>query len=272
MRPLSLRSTLTLAAAGLAALLAFTWPLFVAPGSALAGTSTAPLVFALLLPVVIAVAAADLTADGVDVRALAVLGVLTAIGAAVRPLGAGTAGIETVFFVIVLGGRVFGPAFGFVLGNTTLFASALITGGFGPWLPFQMLASAFVGLGAGLLPRVRGWLELVVLVIYGSLSSFGFGLLMDLSSWPYVTVGTDVGYVPGASLTTNLHRFIVFNAVTSLGWNLGRAVTTSVLLVVLGVPLLRTLRRAARRGQFTGAKEPARQTARERRAGMVTSD
>ena len=81
------------------------------------------------------------------------LGVLTAIGAALRPLGAGVAGIETVFFLLVLAGRVYGPGFGFVLGTTTMFASALLTGGVGPWLPFQMLASGWVGLGAGLLPR-----------------------------------------------------------------------------------------------------------------------
>lgn len=33
-----------------------------------------------------------------------------------------------------------------------------------------------------------------------------------------------------------------------MGWNLGRAVTNVVLLVVLGPPILRVLRRAARRG------------------------
>jgi hypothetical protein len=44
-----------------------------------------------------------------------------------RPLGAGTAGIETVFFVPV--GRAFGAGVGFVLGCTALFASALLTRG-----------------------------------------------------------------------------------------------------------------------------------------------
>ena len=81
------------------------------------------------------------------------LGVLSAINAALRPLGAGIAGIETVFFLLVLAGRVFGPGFGFVLGCTSLFASALLTAGVGPWLPFQMVASAWIGMFAGLLPR-----------------------------------------------------------------------------------------------------------------------
>ena len=34
-----------------------------------------------------------------------------------------------------------GPGFGFALGATTLMSSALITGGVGPWLPFQMIAA-----------------------------------------------------------------------------------------------------------------------------------
>ena len=101
---------------------------------------------------VLAVVLAELSDGGMDAKALAMLGVLSAIGAALRPLGAGTAGIETVFFLLVLAGRVFGPGFGFVLGCTTLFASALLTGGVGPWLPYQMFGCAWVGLVAGLLP------------------------------------------------------------------------------------------------------------------------
>ena len=49
-------------------------------------------------------------------------------------------------------GRVFGPGFGFALGCTSLFASAIITGGVGPWMPYQMFGCAWIGLFAGLLP------------------------------------------------------------------------------------------------------------------------
>ena len=37
-----------------------------------------------------------------------------------------------------------------------MFASALLTGGVGPWLPFQMLCAAWVGFFAGCLPPARG--------------------------------------------------------------------------------------------------------------------
>ena len=100
------------------------------------------MVFMLILPLVVAVVLAELAAGRMDAKVLAMLGVLSAVNAVLRPLGAGTAGIELVFFLLVLAGRVFGPGFGFTLGTISLFASALLTAGVGPWLPFQMLASA----------------------------------------------------------------------------------------------------------------------------------
>ena len=80
-----------------------------------------------------------------DARTLAMLGVLAAVGTILRPLSAGTAGFELIFFVLILGGRVFGAGFGFALGAITMVSSALITSGVGPWLPYQMLAAGFVG-------------------------------------------------------------------------------------------------------------------------------
>ena len=56
--------------------------------------------------------------------------------------------------------------------------------------------------------------------------------------------------VPGAPVMENLHRFLIFCLTTSLGWDLGRALFTGVLLAVTGTPLLAALRRAARRAAF----------------------
>lgn len=248
------RAALTLAVASVAGAAAFLWPLLVAPGAALDGTS-APLVFALLLPVVIAVALAEVSEGGMDAKALAMLGVLSATGAALRPLGAGTAGIETVFFLLVLGGRVLGPGFGFVLGATTLFASGLLTGGVGPWLPFQMLGAAWVGLGAGLLPAARGRVELAVLAAYAAVSSVAFGFLLNLSFWPFVLgPTTQLSFDAAAGPAENLHRFVLYTLATSLGWDIGRAVTSVVLVLLAGPAVLAALRRAARRAAF---EEPA---------------
>lgn len=245
------RSAAAVALVSVIGLMAFLWPLVVSPGSGLAHSTDAPLVFALVLPLLLAVVLAELSEGGMDVKAVAMLGVLSAIGAALRPLGAGTAGLETVFFLLVLGGRVFGAGFGFVLGATTLFASALVTGGVGPWLPFQMLGAAWVGWGAGLLPPARGRVEIALLVIYGAVAGLFYGFVLNLSFWPFATgMAGGVSFVPGDPVLDNLHRFVVFTLATSLGWDIGRAVTTGVLVAVTGRAVLGALRRAARRAAF----------------------
>ncbi|MER7166382.1 ECF transporter S component [Micromonospora sp. NPDC000207] len=248
------RTAVVLTLASLAALASFTWPFFVsAQPEATARTTEAPLVFVVMLPVLLAVVVAELSSGGIDSKTLALLGVLAAVNAALRPLGAGTAGIETVFFLLVLAGRVFGPGFGFLLGAISLFASALLTAGVGPWLPFQMLAAAWFGLGAGLLPaRLRGRAEIAVLAGYGAVAAYGYGLLMNLWFWPFsIGADTQLSYVAGAPVLENLHRFVVFTAVTStFGWDTGRAITTAVVVVLAGPAVLAVLRRAARRAAF----------------------
>lgn len=255
--PFSVRSGLVLGVASIGGLMMLMWPLLVRQSSG--GQVGPPFVFLALLPVVIVVVLAELSEGGLDPRVLAVLGVLSAINAVLRGLSPGTGGVELVFFVLILAGRVFGPGFGFVLGCTSLFASALLTGGVGPWLPFQMMVSAWVGMGAGLLPRrVTGRLEIGMLAAYGVVSAYAFGLLMNLSSWPFV-LGIEVpghtglSFVPGDPMTDNLRRFLAYTLITSTGsFDTGRAITNAVAVVVLGPAVLATLRRAARRVVITG--------------------
>jgi len=253
----SSRSAVVLTLASLAGLAMLVWPLLVRGQ----GTVQPPFLFLVLLPVIVLVVLAEFTERGLDPRVLAVLGVLSAIDAVLRGLSAGTAGVELVFFLLILGGRVFGPGFGFVLGCTSLFASALVTAGVGPWLPYQMLVSAWIGLGAGLLPRrLRGRAEIAVLVGYGVLASYVYGLLLNLQGWPLLTGVAvpghtgNLSYDPAASLGGNLATFGRYTLLTSTGsWDTGRAITTAICLVVLGPAVLTTLRRASRRATVTGA-------------------
>jgi len=248
LRPRSVAALVLLSALGLAA---FCWPLLIDPRSGLGQGAGAPLVLAVLLVLVLAVVLAQVADGGLDVKAVAMLGVLSAVGAALRPLGAGTAGLETVFFLLVLAGRVFGPGFGFVLGATTLTASALLTGGVGPWLPYQAIGAAWVGLGAGLLPRAQGRAEIGLLALYGGIAGLAYGWLLNLSFWPFTAgPGTQLSFDAAAPLLTNLHHFALFCLGTSLGWDLGRAVTNVVLVLVTGRAVLGALRRAARRAAF----------------------
>jgi len=249
------RAAITLGLASFAGAIAFGWPLLRVPVAGIGHGTDAPLVFLLLLPLLVVVVLAEISSGGIDSKALAMLGVLSAIGAALRPLGAGTAGIETTFFLLILSGRVFGPGFGFVLGSTTLFASALITGGVGPWLPFQMLAASWVGLGAGLLPPLRGRREIVLLAGYAAVAAMAFGLLMNLWFWPFVLGGDSaISYLPGAPIVENLHRLLLYSLATSMGWDVLRAITNVALILLLGPAVLAVLRRTARRAAFGPAR------------------
>lgn len=244
------RSTVAIAMASFLGFVAFLWPFVVAPG-AFSSTETPPLMFGALLALVLAVVFAEVADGGIDAKALAMLGVLSAINAALRPLGAGTAGIETVFFILVLAGRVYGAGFGFALGCTSLFASALLTAGVGPWMPYQMFGCAWVGMFAGLLPPVRGKLEIAMLAGYGALSGYFFGFMLNLSFWPFsLDPSSSIAYQPGLSFVEQWHRYLLFDASTSLGWDTGRAVTNVLAIVIAGPAALAAFRRAARRANF----------------------
>jgi hypothetical protein len=233
--------------------IAFSWPLFLRPESGMSPTQ-APVMFALVLPTVLAVVLSEIGSGRMDARTLAMLGVLAAVGTVLRPLSAGTAGFELIFFLMILAGRVFGAGFGFALGAITLFTSALITSGVGPWLPYQMLAAGFVGMFAGLLPKLRGWAELWLLAGYGMVSAFAYGWVMDFSFWPFgIGSQTQISFDPTLPALANLHRFVLYNIATSMGWNLGRALTNAVLIALVGTPLLRVLRRTARPAGFAAA-------------------
>jgi energy-coupling factor transport system substrate-specific component len=244
------RSVVVLVMATFLGAVSFLWPFVVAPDH-VGDVATPPLMFGLLLLLVLAVVLSEVADGGIDAKALAMLGVLSALGAALRPLGAGTAGVETVFFTLVLAGRVFGPGFGFTLGCTTLFASALLTGSVGPWLPYQMFGCAWVGLLAGCLPPLRGRAEIAMLAAYGAVSAYAVGLLLNLSFWPFsLAPGSSLAYLPGAPFLEQLHRYLVFDATTSLGWDTGRALTNVVCILVVGPAALAAFRRASRRAAF----------------------
>jgi energy-coupling factor transporter ATP-binding protein EcfA2 len=234
-----------LAAANLLALSAFCWPLLAA---ALPQDAAAALPYAALAIAPLAAIAVVVSLDG-SVRSahtVALLGVLAAVGSAVRVASTGVGGVEAVFILLILAGRAFGARFGLLLGAATIAVSSALWGGIGPWTPFQIFACAWVGAGAGLLPRrVRGKAELWMLCGYGVVASYLFGLLTNLWFWPFaVGAGTGISYVPGAPLGTNLSSFLLYSLVTSTaGWDTLRAVTTIIGIAVVGRAILAALRR-----------------------------
>lgn len=185
-----------------------------------------------------------------DPRLTALLGMLVAINAVLRFAEnsiPGPGGFSPVFFLIVLVGYVFGARMGFLMGALTLFVSALITGGVGPWLPGQMFVSGWVGLsaaalrpqGAKLSLRAQVWL----LAVFGAVWGFLFGALMNLWTFPFMTAPIQAANLPTAA--TNpiefARRYAVFYLLTSLAWDAWRALGNLALTLTLGAATLKAL-------------------------------
>lgn len=233
-----------LATANLVALGAFCWPL-VATAVPEQAHAAVPVAALALIPLAALVVVATLDGTVRSAHLLALLGTLAAIGAAVRIASTGVGGVEAVFILLILAGRAFGARFGMLLGMATIALSTLVTGTFGPWTPFQMFACAWVGAGAGLLPRLSGAREITMLSVYGVVASYLFGLLMNLWFWPFaVGYGTGISYDGTAPLEVNLSSFLLYSLLTStLSWDTLRAITTVAGLIVVGRPVLAALRR-----------------------------
>lgn len=245
----------------------FAWPL-IATAVPQDAQAAVPVVAVALVPAVVIAVALGLDRQMHTATTVALLGVLAAVGAAVRIAGTGVGGLEAVFIVLILAGRAYGAKFGFLLGMLTIALSSVLWGGIGPWTPFQVFACGWVAAGAGLLPRVSlrtprrtAALEIGMLVAYGIVASYAFGLLMNFWYWPFaVGMGTDISYSAGAPLGENLASFGVYSLVTStLTWDTVRAITTTVGLLALGPAALAALRRAkVGRAKVGRARSPRR--------------
>lgn len=263
-----LRSTgWVVASASLLGLVAFLYPFLLsiggdptaAPSSASSAAvvepparqAEAPILFAVLTGACLLAILVRLSAGGGQSpsasKTVALLGVLVAIDATLR-LVPSLLGASPIFLLIILVGSVFGPSFGFLMGALTLSVSAFLTGGLGPWLPYQMLGAGWVGLTAGWLPASGSpRRRLAGLAGFGAAWGFLYGALLNLYAWPFAAPGldADVGlyWLPGLGPAETIDRYTTFYLVTSLGHDLFRAIANAALVLLLGGPLLLVLER-----------------------------
>ena len=241
--------TAVLTLASLISAAGFLWPFFYS-GQSLPRTQ---LFFWAALTVAFFLVIIQISNSALDAKSVALLGVLSALIAALRPLGAGAVGIEPMWFILILSARVFGPSFGFILGLTSMFVSALLTGGVGPWLGYQVFAAAWIGMAAGMLPgkKLRGRKEIALLILFGIMASELFGILMDLQFWPWALgANTQLSYLVHGSIAQNLSRFITFHFASAMAWDVPRAIFTTILLLLSGQAVLSALRRTKTRAAF----------------------
>ncbi|MBN1955178.1 MAG: ECF transporter S component [Anaerolineae bacterium] len=246
-------------------ILAFASPFLTAAqtGTALSGAKAALAMMALIGLSLVALLI-EMQGRSLDARTVALLGVLVATTSVLRfvevilPM---PGGFSPVFVPIILAGYVFGARFGFLMGAFTLLVSAMITGGVGPWLPYQMYAAGWVGMTAGWLGRAGGGnramaarslapRHLILLAVFSFAWGFLYGAIMNVYFWPYAVGSAEQSWAAGIGFAEMLSRYAAFYAVTSLGWDLLRAIGNVVLILLLASPTVRVLQRFRQRFHF----------------------
>ena len=231
---------------------AFLYPFWI-PSSALpsqAHSGDAPLVAGIVAALAVTAVALEVRRGTMNGATVAILGVLAASAGLLRLLSLPLGG-NGIFFLVVLAGAAFGPRFGMLLGLCSMAVSAIITGGIGPWLPFQMLTLSWMGALAGTLGALtRTWprrAELAALAAYGWVWGFAYGAIMNLWFWPFQRNGGELDWIPGSSVAATLRHYWSFYVATSYPWDAASALANAVLILLTGTAVLATLRRFAHR-------------------------
>ena len=254
--------------------LAFIYPFFADASrqhQASTHTQDAPLITAALVGLSVVALLVELQGRAVSAKTVALLGVLVALTSVLRFIETAVpmpGGFSPIFAPIILAGYVFGGRFGFLMGTFTLLASALITGGVGPWLPYQMFTAGWAGMTAGWLGRISDLqspisnlrspvsktrdrrLEIALLCVFGFAWGLLYGVIINVYFWPFAAGPASQAWTPGLGLWETLGRYGTFYAVTSLGWDMARAVGNVALILLLGPATVRALTRFRRRFHF----------------------
>ena len=164
-----------------------------------------------------------------EARELVVIAVMAGIGALGRVAFAPLPQVKPTSAVVIITALAFGPEAGFLTGAVAAIASNLFFGQ-GPWTPWQMFAWGMIGFAAGMLGKA-GWLKSRPgLAVFGFLSGFGFGWLMNI--W-YV-----IGFIQPIT-----YQAVIGAYISTFWFDFTHALTTLVFLVILAKPWLKRLER-----------------------------
>ena len=240
-----------IAVVSIAGLLLFVWPFL--------GLGAAPVAPAMSVTVaaVVGLVLMEAGTRRLDSGRLALLASLAAIDAALRlAMVNGVAGFSPIFFLVLAAGYEFGPSYGFLVGSFSLLVSAVVTGGVGPWLPYETFAVGWVGLSSGVAgsavrrfrPGRKSWLpsrlDIGVLIGVAVVTGFAYGALTDVYGWTAFFRNADnIGWVPGLSPGETLARFGRYYVLTSLAWDSFRAAGDALAVLAFGTPVLMALGR-----------------------------
>lgn len=248
-------------------IVAFLYPFWLPSLSATQSTANAhnndaTLILTVIIVLCFALVLLEVQSQAINTKSVALLGILIAMNATLRFVDSFLpipGGFSPIFVLIILTGYVYGGRFGFLMGALTLLVSALLTGGLGPWLPYQMLTAGWIGMTAPLCQgmakdlaqlchRLTGqwWLaqiEVLLLAIFGGIWGVLFGAIINLWFWPFAVGDATLYWQPGVGLGETVRRYLFFYLTTSFLWDSLRMVGNLFLILLMGRPLLKALRR-----------------------------
>lgn len=152
-------------------------------------------------------------------RDIVPVAILSAIGALSRVLFAAIPSFKPTSAVVIITALVFGPYAGFVTGATSALVSNFFFGQ-GGYTPWQMFSWGLIGFIAGILSK-KGFLKSrISICIFGFLSGFFFGWIMD--TWQVIAYVSDFSF-----------KSVFMTYVASFYFDLVHAVSTVIFLFIL---------------------------------------
>lgn len=160
---------------------------------------------------------------------LPVVAVLAAAAASGRIALAFIPSVQPVTFLVMLGGLVFGPSAGFMIGVIAAVGSNFFLGQ-GLWTLWQALAWGLCGASLGWIGRIRADLPVWILAAIGCAWGFLFGWLQNLWQWL------------AFAYPLNWPTWLAVNA-ASLPFDAAHAAANAFLFLAAGPAVIRILRR-----------------------------
>ncbi|MFC6152299.1 hypothetical protein [Nocardioides yefusunii] len=172
--------------------------------------------------------------------AVAVLVLGTCVVRAV--LSPGEGGVEFVHALPLLAGIALGGPAGFLTGATAALVSTVLVGVPAETLPMQALVWGLVGLSGSALSWLRpttAWLCAVPLAV---VAGVGSGVLLNLMGWGSEPGVSPTHFHPGLPPLEAARRLWAYTRETSLALDATRGVTTALVVLAVGRPVIVALR------------------------------
>lgn len=173
-------------------------------------------------------------------QAVALLVVGTTLLRAV--LSPGLAGVEFVHALPLMAGVALGAPAGFLTGATAALASTVLVGVSAETLPMQALVWGLVGASGGLFTPWRPTVAWLLAVPWAVVAGVGTGVLLNLMGWGLEPGVSETHFHPGLPPFEAAQRLWAYTRETSLAHDTTRGVTTALVVLLIGRPLLRALR------------------------------